>query len=123
MENGHIAVSYTHLDVYKRQTLSTVAFRGTSPSHTQVTWNGMRINNPMLGMTDLDVYKRQVYHRMVGEKVLPYNPKLFDDVYTKVESQTKRALELEQMNTLLCTDSVSYTHLSPTLTAPPSVAS
>ena len=22
------------------------------PSHTQVTWNGMRINNPMLGMTD-----------------------------------------------------------------------
>ena len=32
--------------------LSTVAFRGTSPSHTQVTWNGMRINNPMLGMTD-----------------------------------------------------------------------
>lgn len=35
-----------------RATLSTVAFRGTSPSHTQVTWNGMRINNPMLGMTD-----------------------------------------------------------------------
>lgn len=37
---------------YGRATLSTVAFRGTSPSHTQVTWNGMRISNPMLGMTD-----------------------------------------------------------------------
>ncbi|MDE7126172.1 MAG: Plug domain-containing protein, partial [Muribaculaceae bacterium] len=37
---------------YGRATLATVAFRGTSPSHTQVTWNGMRINNPMLGMTD-----------------------------------------------------------------------
>ena len=37
---------------YGRATLSTVAFRGTSPSHTQVTWNGMRINSPMLGMTD-----------------------------------------------------------------------
>lgn len=37
---------------YGRATLSTVAFRGTSASHTQVTWNGMRINNPMLGMTD-----------------------------------------------------------------------
>lgn len=37
---------------YGRATLSTVAFRGTSPSHTQVTWNGMKINNPMLGMTD-----------------------------------------------------------------------
>ncbi len=37
---------------YGRATLSTVSFRGTSPSHTQVTWNGMRISNPMLGMTD-----------------------------------------------------------------------
>lgn len=37
---------------YGRATLSTVAFRGTSPSHTQVTWNGMNINSPMLGMTD-----------------------------------------------------------------------
>ncbi len=35
-----------------RATLSTVAFRGTSPSHTQVTWNGIGINSPMLGMTD-----------------------------------------------------------------------
>lgn len=35
-----------------RATLSTASFRGTSPSHTQVTWNGMRINSPMLGMTD-----------------------------------------------------------------------
>lgn len=40
---------------YGRATLSTVAFRGTSPSHTQVTWNGMRINNPMLGMTDFSI--------------------------------------------------------------------
>lgn len=37
---------------YGRATLSTVAFRGTSPSHTQVTWNGLHINSPMLGMTD-----------------------------------------------------------------------
>ena len=37
---------------YGRATLSTVAFRGTSPSHTQVPWNGMRITSPMLGMTD-----------------------------------------------------------------------
>ncbi len=40
---------------YGRATLSTVAFRGTSPSHTQVTWNGMRMNNPMLGMTDFSM--------------------------------------------------------------------
>ena len=38
-----------------RATLSTVSFRGTSASHTQVTWNGMKINNPMLGMTDFSM--------------------------------------------------------------------
>ena len=32
-----------------------MSFRGTGPSHTQVTWNGMRINNPMLGMTDFSM--------------------------------------------------------------------
>lgn len=40
---------------YGRATLSMVSFRGTGPSHTQVTWNGMRINNPMLGMTDFSM--------------------------------------------------------------------
>ena len=45
-----------------------------------------------LSLNTISTYMRNlkaVYHRMVGEKVLPYNPKLFDDVYTKVESQTK----------------------------------
>lgn len=38
-----------------RATLSTVAFRGTSSAHTQVLWNGLRINSPMLGMTDFSM--------------------------------------------------------------------
>lgn len=37
---------------YGRATESTAEFRGTSPSHTQVTWNGMKINSPMLGTLD-----------------------------------------------------------------------
>lgn len=37
---------------YGRATESTAEFRGTSPSHTQVTWNGMKINSPMLGSVD-----------------------------------------------------------------------
>lgn len=60
-----------------------------------------------MSLNTISTYMRNlkaVYHRMVGENVLPYNPKLFDDVYTKVEAQTKRALELEQMSTLLCAD-------------------
>ena len=37
---------------YGRATESTAEFRGTSPSHTQVLWNGLRINSPMLGTMD-----------------------------------------------------------------------
>ncbi len=40
---------------YGRATLATVSFRGTGPSHTQVTWNGMRLSNPMLGMADFSM--------------------------------------------------------------------
>lgn len=37
---------------YGRATESTAEFRGTSPSHTQVVWNGMKINSPILGTVD-----------------------------------------------------------------------
>lgn len=37
---------------YGRATESTAEFRGTSPSHTQVIWNGMKVNSPMLGSVD-----------------------------------------------------------------------
>lgn len=47
--------SSVYVKNYGRATLSTVSFRGTSPSHTQVMWNGMRINSPMLGMTDFSM--------------------------------------------------------------------
>ncbi|MBP3482898.1 MAG: TonB-dependent receptor plug domain-containing protein [Alistipes sp.] len=40
---------------YGRATLSTASFRGTSASHTQVLWNGMKLNSPMLGMTDFSM--------------------------------------------------------------------
>lgn len=38
-----------------RATLSTVSFRGTSSSHTQVLWNGLRVNSPMVGVTDFSM--------------------------------------------------------------------
>ncbi len=53
---------------YGRATLSTASFRGTSPSHTQVTWNGMKLNSPMLGMVDFStipsffIDKAELYH-------------------------------------------------------------
>ena len=40
---------------YGRATLSTASFRGTAPSHTQVTWNDLKLNSPMLGMVDFSL--------------------------------------------------------------------
>ncbi len=40
---------------YGRGTMSTASFRGTSASHTQVLWNGMNINSPMLGQVDFSL--------------------------------------------------------------------
>lgn len=37
---------------YGRGAMSTASFRGTAPSHTQVLWNGINLNSPMLGMVD-----------------------------------------------------------------------
>lgn len=47
---------------------------------------------------------KAVHNRLVANKRMSYEPTLFDDVYTKVESQTKRSLSEEQMQTLLRTD-------------------
>ena len=46
------AHSPLYVKSYGRATESTVEFRGTSPAHTQVLWNGMKINSPMLGTVD-----------------------------------------------------------------------
>ncbi len=40
---------------YGRGTLATASFRGTSPSHTDIQWNGLRLNSPMLGQVDLSL--------------------------------------------------------------------
>lgn len=37
---------------YGLGSLATVSFRGTAASHTQVIWNGINVNNPMLGQVD-----------------------------------------------------------------------
>ncbi len=38
-----------------RGALATASFRGTSASHTQVSWNGININSPMAGMVDFSL--------------------------------------------------------------------
>ena len=34
---------------------ATPSFRGTGASHTEIAWNGININNPMLGQSDLSL--------------------------------------------------------------------
>lgn len=38
-----------------RATLATASLRGTAPSHTSVSWNGIELGSPMLGMTDFSL--------------------------------------------------------------------
>lgn len=53
---------------YGQGSTATVSFRGTAASHTQVLWNGVNINNPMLGQVDFSlipvwfVDQTELYH-------------------------------------------------------------
>ena len=81
---------------------------GARRRNTEKEGTGKKDGKPKgLSLNTISTYMRDlkaVYNRLADEKVLAYNSKMFDDVYTKVESQTKRALEAEQMNTLLHAD-------------------
>jgi len=44
-----------YIKTYGPGNLSTVSFRGTGAVHTQVAWNGIVINSPMLGQIDLSI--------------------------------------------------------------------
>jgi iron complex outermembrane receptor protein len=43
------------IKTYGQGALATASFRGTAASHTQVEWNGMNINSPMLGQVDFSM--------------------------------------------------------------------
>ncbi|TVQ08231.1 MAG: hypothetical protein EA361_17010 [Bacteroidetes bacterium] len=44
-----------YIKSHGRGALATASFRGTASSHTQVNWNGIHINSPMLGMVDFSL--------------------------------------------------------------------
>lgn len=43
------------IKTYGNGSLATPSFRGTSAHHTQVEWNGISLNSPMMGQTDLAI--------------------------------------------------------------------
>ena len=50
--------SYTPVFIksYGRGSSATASFRGTAPSHTQVYWNGLKVNSMMRGDVDFSLY-------------------------------------------------------------------
>ncbi len=40
---------------YGRGSLSTASFRGTTASHTKVSWNNVNLSSPMMGMVDMSL--------------------------------------------------------------------
>ena len=41
---------------YGRGSTATASFRGTAPSHTQLYWNGIKLNSPMRGDVDFSMF-------------------------------------------------------------------
>lgn len=65
-----------------------------------------------LSLNTVSTYMRTlqaVYNRWIPAGSPGHNPKLFDEVYTRVVSQTKRALTDRQMNRLMFTDTGTLT--------------
>lgn len=47
--------SNVYIKSYGMGGTATPSFRGTGANHTQIEWNGVNINNPMLGQSDLSI--------------------------------------------------------------------
>lgn len=55
LDNALSSSPSVYFKTYGNSQLSSIAFRGTSASHTAVLWNGMNINSPTLGQTDFSL--------------------------------------------------------------------
>jgi len=47
--------STIYIKTYGPGGLATPSFRGTGPGHTQISWNNINLNNPMIGQFDLSL--------------------------------------------------------------------
>ena len=52
------------LKSYGSGQLTTISFRGTSASHTAVLWNGLNINSPTVGLSDLSTIPLMGFDQM-----------------------------------------------------------
>lgn len=66
LDLGELLAAYTPVFVksYGRGALSTVSFRGTGASHTQVQWDDFSMNSPMLGQVDLSLIPNTFFNEV-----------------------------------------------------------
>ena len=50
-----------HIKAYGNNNLATMSMRGGNANHTAVLWNGLNIQNPMLGMIDLNLIPTMLF--------------------------------------------------------------
>ncbi len=57
--------SIVHVRDYGPGSISSVSMRGTGPSHTQVQWNGIKLNSPLTGQADFSLIPVDFTDRIV----------------------------------------------------------
>lgn len=55
------------IKAYGPGSLSTLSLRGTGAAHTAIVWNGLTLNSPMLGLTDLSFFPAFLTDEVVVE--------------------------------------------------------
>ncbi len=53
--------SSLHIKTYGNGNISTSSLRGGNANHTAILWNGLSIQNPMLGQTDLSLIQTNIF--------------------------------------------------------------
>ena len=109
-KHNHLPVSYTHLDVYKRQDICSAEIPSVDITERPCYYAGagkvkgsyVRVGDADLPMTDYEIYSYEAFKKHVHDDERPIERATFD------------LLRKEELEKYILT-TVSYTHLSSAL--------
>jgi len=88
---------------YGQGSLATASIRGTGASHTQVLWNGIPVNNPMLGQTDFSTipvfFIDNAEILKGGSSLISTNGALGGSILLNSDSETRKGISSEIIQT------------------------
>ncbi len=112
-----------YIKTYGLGSIATISFRGTAASHTKVKWNGVKINNPMIGQIDFSqlpiwmMDRVEIYHGgsslVEGSGSLGGGINLYSDNWVKKPleiSLIQRVASFKTLNSALGIGSASKKH-------------